>query len=151
MAELRRTQRALWLCQAHCPTSGRFAGVTEPASGLFLFGDAAVSEFAEQGEAVVFALAGFDEHEDPGAEDADLEDGGDGFHGLGPLGEGGKDPVDEEPGDEQVEALEGVEAGFTGVAEAFGGEDDDGGDPADQGDVAEDGGAAGVEAVKGVA
>lgn len=115
-----------------------------------MLGDAAVGKFAEQGEAEVFALAGFDEHEDPGAEDSNFHNAGSDAHGLGDVGEGGEDPVDEEPGDEEVQPLEGVKAGFAAVAEPFGGQHDDGDDPADQRDVAECGCPAVIQAGEGV-
>ena len=59
--------------------------------------------------------------------------------------EGSENQVVEQPGDEQVEALEAVKADGAIVAEAIARQHDDGGDPADSGHIAENRRSARVE------
>ena len=103
-----------------------------------LFGRGPLGQVSDDGQRIGFFVGGFDDHEDPEAQD-------DAFHEVVDSGvgvDGGEDGVDgplhEQPEGEEIESLEGVEADRDVIAESLGGEDDDAGDPADGGDVAED-------------
>lgn len=91
---------------------------------------------------VVLVLVDLDEHDDPGYEDGQRQQAGNDLAGeAGAEAEDwGDEPFDQEPGDEDVESLEGVEVEALVALELRAGEDGDAGDPADPGDVAEQGG-----------
>src|SRR5689334_8996418 len=113
---------------------------TARAAASGTLGGGLFGQLADDGQRVGLFLAGLDQHEDPGEEEDGVQNLVDADDTAGQAVEdGSNNPVDNEPGDEQVESLESVETGGAVAAEAAGGEDDDGGDPADDGDVAEDG------------
>jgi hypothetical protein len=64
--------------------------------------------------------------------------------------EGAENPIDHEPGNKEVEALEGVEADVAVVAEAGGGKDDDGRDPSDDGYITKESGGARLDTAEEV-
>ena len=117
------------------------ASARVPAS---VFSDGFLGQFAEEGQGVGFVVGGFHHHEDGHAEEDGLNDGVEVKTGDA-LQEGPQDLIVEEPGDEQVEPLEAMEADEAITTEAAAGQDDDGRNPADAGDVTEDGGGAGID------
>src|SRR5260370_32696872 len=106
---------------------------------LTLLGDGLFGQLSEDGELEIHVLAHFDHHEDPGAEDDEVQQARDGVVHVWPesiVEEWSQYPVDDEPRHEQVKALEGVESDIVVPLEPRRGKYDNRGDPAADGDVA---------------
>jgi len=78
-----------------------------------------VGEFAEQGERVGFVVGGFDHHEDRHGDQDGLEQVGDAE--VRDVRQGAENLIGNQPGDEEVEALKGMEADVTILTETVGG------------------------------
>src|SRR5580704_9036227 len=114
---------------------------------LSLLGDGFFGEVAQDGELVELTLRGLDDHPDPSAEDGGLDQAGKNLEHVRDAEDGLQDPIGDEPGDEEVESLEGIEADAAFVAETRRRENHDGDHPTDDGDVAQQGRRAGTDAV----
>jgi len=112
-----------------------------------LFADRPLRQIPDDRQFVILVVADLDHHEDPCREDGQLQqvrsqplEG----HAESVRDEENRldDPLDYQPGDKNVETLEGMEADIRVVPVTFTGQHHYSGDPAHPGNVAEQGGAA---------
>ncbi len=85
-------------------------------AGRLIFGDGPLGQFPEEGEGIGLFVSGFDHHEDGGADQDHLDQAVDVEAGDG-TDDGPDDLIGDEPGDEEIKALEGMEADRAVLAE----------------------------------
>src|SRR5882672_4986796 len=106
-------------------------------------------QVADDGQRIALLVAGLDDHEDPDANNGDVEQLVDTEDGVVEVAEDGAEhPFDDQPGHKEVQTLERVETDGPVVAELVGGEYDHRSDPADARNVTKDGSGARCNAGK---
>jgi len=112
-----------------------------------LFGDGAFGQLTEDGKLKELVLRDLDNHPDPCDEDNRLACGNQRMKSRYPafLGQRFKHPIHNQPGDEEIKSLKGVEASVPIFAKFGGGQNNNGRDPSYSRYIAKDGSEARVE------